>query len=159
MNVHFSSGGLDGTGCTATSNPRTLGLTFSSRISIFHCILDCRAKSLDFQVDATEVWMTIYVRGVFRIKCAGRNNFNGNHFRSSAISDLFKSCFMLIRTYRSHRSTYRRKAAADLFLLLIWVTPPPPSYSWERPGTAIGLPASTSPLWNRKRSAIAVFGK
>ncbi len=40
-----------------------------------------------------------------------------------------------------------------------WFGRPPPSYSWERPGTVRGLPASTSPLWNRKRSAVAVFGK
>jgi hypothetical protein len=67
-------------------------------------------------VDRTE---TIYVRGVFRIKCAGRNNFNMNHFRSSAISGLFKGFSLPIRTYRSQRSIYRRKAAADCFLLLI----------------------------------------
>jgi hypothetical protein len=30
---------------------------------------------------------------VFRIKCTGRNNFRTNHFRSSAISGLFKACF------------------------------------------------------------------
>jgi hypothetical protein len=65
----------------------------------------------------------VHVRGVFRIKCAGRNNFTTNHFRSSAISGPFKAYFMPIRTYRSQRSTYRRKAAAESFLLLIRATP------------------------------------
>jgi hypothetical protein len=63
------------------------------------------------------------LRGVFRIKCAGRNNFNTNHFRSLAISGLFKACLMPIRTYRSQQSTYRRKAAADPFLVPIRATP------------------------------------
>jgi hypothetical protein len=60
---------------------------------------------------------------VFRIKCAGQNNFTTNHFRSSAISGLFKAYFMPFWMYRSQRSTYRRKAAAESFLLLIRATP------------------------------------
>jgi hypothetical protein len=46
-----------------------------------------------------------------------------NHFRSSAISRLFKACFMPIQMYRSQWSIYCRKAAVDTLLLLIWVTP------------------------------------
>jgi hypothetical protein len=65
----------------------------------------------------------MYVRGVFRIKCPGRNNFNTNHFRSLAISGLFKAFSLPIWMYHSHWSIYRRKAAADSFLLLIWATP------------------------------------
>jgi hypothetical protein len=60
---------------------------------------------------------------VFRIKCAGRNNFNINHFKNSAISGLFKAGSFPIRTYHSQWSIYRLKAAADLFLLLIQATP------------------------------------
>jgi hypothetical protein len=77
------------------------------------------------------------VRGVFRIKCAGRNNFNMNHFKNSAISGLFKAGSFPIRTYRSQRSIYRLKVAADPFLLLIQVTPSTffmgPSWDSERP--------------------------
>ncbi len=61
----------------------------------------------------------LYVQGEFRIKCAARNNFSTNHFRSSAISGLFKACLMPIRTYRLQRSTYRQKAAADPFSVLV----------------------------------------
>jgi hypothetical protein len=60
---------------------------------------------------------------VSRIKCAGQNNFNTNHFKSSAISGLFKACLMLIRTYRLQWSLYRRTAAVDSFLQLIQATP------------------------------------
>ncbi len=64
-----------------------------------------------------------YIRGVFRIKCAGRNNFNTNHFRSSAISGLFKACLMPIQTYRSQRSTYHQKVAAEPFSVPVQATP------------------------------------
>jgi hypothetical protein len=64
-----------------------------------------------------------YLRGVFRIKCAGQNNFNTNHFRSSAISGLIKACLVPTWTYSSQRSIYCQKAVADSFLLLIRVTP------------------------------------
>jgi hypothetical protein len=60
---------------------------------------------------------------VFRIKCAGRNNFNTNHFKSLAISGLFKACLMPVRTYHLQRSLYRRTAAVDSFLQLIQATP------------------------------------
>jgi hypothetical protein len=65
----------------------------------------------------------IAVRGVFRIKCAGRNNFSTNHFRSLAISGLLKACLMPIRTYCSQRFTYRQKAAADPFSVPVRATP------------------------------------
>jgi hypothetical protein len=64
-----------------------------------------------------------HLRGVFRIKCAGQNNFDTNHFRSSAISGLLKAHLLRIQTNRWQRSIYRRKAAADCFLLLIRATP------------------------------------
>jgi hypothetical protein len=74
---------------------------------------------------------------VFRIKCAGQNNFNTNHFKSLVISGLFKACLMPIRTYRSQRSLYRRKAAVDSFLQLIQATPSTffmgPPWDSERP--------------------------
>ncbi len=77
------------------------------------------------------------IRGVFRIKCARRNNFNMNHFKSSAISGLFKACLMPIRTYCSLRSSYCRKAAVDSFLQLIQATPSTffmgPPWDSERP--------------------------
>ncbi len=77
------------------------------------------------------------MRGVFRIKCAGRNNFNMNHFKSSAISGLFKACLMPILMYRSQRSLYCRKEAADSFLQMIQATPSTffmgPLWDSERP--------------------------
>ncbi len=60
---------------------------------------------------------------MFRIKCAGRNNFDTNYFRRSAISGLLKAHLLRIQTNRWQRSIYRRKAAADRFLLLIRATP------------------------------------
>jgi hypothetical protein len=79
------------------------------------------------------------VRGVFRIKCTERNNFNMNHFKSSAISGLFKACLMPILAYRSQRSLYRRKAAVDSFLQLIQATPSTffmgPPWDSERPAS------------------------
>jgi hypothetical protein len=60
---------------------------------------------------------------VFRIKCAGRNNFSTKYFRSSAISGLFKACLMPIRTYCSQWSIYRRKVAADPFSAPVQATP------------------------------------
>ncbi len=65
----------------------------------------------------------MYVRGVFRIKCAGQNNFSTKYFRSSATSGLFKACLMPIWTYRSQRSIYCRKAAADRFSAPVRATP------------------------------------
>ncbi len=97
------------------------------------------------------------VRGVFRIKCAGHNNFNTKDFRSSAISRLFNACLMPIQTYRSSGLYTAERRRQTRFYC--WFGRPPPSSSWGHPGTAKGLPASTSPLWNRKRSAVAVFGK
>ncbi len=60
---------------------------------------------------------------MFRIKCAGRNNFGTNHFISLAISGLFKACLMPVRTYRSQRSIYRQKAAAEPFSVTVRATP------------------------------------
>jgi hypothetical protein len=75
------------------------------------------------------------VRGVFRIKCTKRNNFNMNHFKSSAISGLFKACLMPILAYRSQR----RKAAVDSFLQLIQASPSTffmgPPWDSERPAS------------------------
>jgi hypothetical protein len=62
-----------------------------------------------------------------------------NHFKSSAISGLFKACLMPIRTYCLQWSLYRRKAAVDLFLQLIQVTPSTffmgPPWDSERPAS------------------------
>ncbi len=63
------------------------------------------------------------LRGVFRIKCAGRNIFNTSHSRNSAISGLFKALLAPIRTYWSQQSIYRQKAAAGQFLFLVSATP------------------------------------
>jgi hypothetical protein len=80
---------------------------------------------------------SMYVRGVLRIKCPGRNNFNTNHFRSLAISGLFKAFSFPIGMYHSHWSIYRQKAVADSFLLLIRATPSKffmrPPWDSERP--------------------------
>jgi hypothetical protein len=80
---------------------------------------------------------TYSIRGVFRIKCAGQNNFNTNHFISSAISGLFKARSLLIRTYHSQWSIYHQKAAPDSFLQLIRATPSTffmrPPWNSERP--------------------------
>jgi hypothetical protein len=46
-----------------------------------------------------------------------------NHFRSSAISGLFKACSVLIRPYHSQQSIYCQKAVAISLLLLIRATP------------------------------------
>ncbi len=71
---------------------------------------------------------------MFRIKCAGRNT---NHFRSSAISELFKAFSLPIRMYCWQRSIYHRKVAAGSFLLLIQATPSKffirPPWDSERP--------------------------
>jgi hypothetical protein len=76
---------------------------------------------------------------VFRIKCVGRNNFKTNHFKSLAISGLFKACLMPIRTYRLQRSLYRQTAAVDSFLQLIQATPSTffmgPPWDIERPAS------------------------
>ncbi len=97
------------------------------------------------------------ILGIIRIKCIGQNILNTNHLKNLAISGLLG----LIR--------------ADSDVLLAVVHPlsngggrlvfyagskaPPSSSSWGHPGTERGLPAPTSPLWNRKKFAVAVFGK
>ncbi len=40
-----------------------------------------------------------------------------------------------------------------------WFRQPPPASSWGCPGLERGPLALTSPLWNKKKSAVAVFGK
>jgi hypothetical protein len=83
--------------------------------------------------------MVCCVRGAFIIKCAGQNNFNTNHFRSSAISGLFKAFSLPILMYCSQRSIYVQKAAADSLLLLILATPSKffmrPPWDSERPAS------------------------
>jgi hypothetical protein len=80
-----------------------------------------------------------YIRGVFRIKCVGRNNFKTNYFKSSAISGLFKACLMPIWTYRFQQSLYRQTVAVDSFLQLIQATPSTffmgPPWDSERPAS------------------------
>ncbi len=70
--------------------------------------------------------------GVFRIKCAGQNNFNTNHFRNSLFQDFFRpnqSRFGL--TVCSGLSTTKRQRWT---CFCCWCRRPPSSLSWGCPG-------------------------